>query len=561
MSKVLFGSATARGIAYGNVVKLQAPKLDILRKTVIDAKAEIQRFLASVKKAKSQLKDLEVDVLHKIGESESQIFASQSLMLSDPQMLNDVSKMIEEQLVNAEYALDCVIAELMKDLSRHQDSYFKERIFDLKDIKSRLLNILCDVNHQGLDIQLMTNMILVAESLSPSEAAKLDIKYISGIITKEGGITAHASILATKLGIPAIAGININEINEQDHVIIDTDNDQVIVNPDVKDQTYYRKKIDEYKKYLDRFVQYEDLKAQTKDGHLITIGTNIANLDDVKKIKDNQLEAIGLFRTECLFMANSYLPSECEQTKIYQDLLNRFKDKKIVIRTLDIGGDKPLSYLSLPKESNPFLGQRGIRFSLNYPKIFKSQIKALLTANTNSNLSILLPMVSNACEVIQAKNMIEEIKKELNLDTHYRLGIMVEVPAIAFNLEQIAPYIDFISIGSNDLIQYFFAADRLNPIVSSLYQPLSPVFLRFLDLIIKTANKLQLDVSVCGQMAAQSEAALILVGLGVNELSMDFNIQSQVKYALAHYTYQQLKNLAKKALKCQDSQAVIKLLK
>lgn len=519
---------------------------------------ELERFTQAKIKASAELELLSKTSIARIGEEHASIFLAQKMMLEDPTVSDLVIKKIKEEHLNASFAFKQTMSEMIDLFEISDNLYIKERILDLKDITKRMIEILSNEDSNNHLIE--RDVIIVTDDLTPSETMNLDTRYIKGIITKNGSKTSHMAILARHLGIPAVSGIDVTLLPENALIIIDGELGLIIVSPTENDIKKYEQK---QKVLLDRqkiFNELVNLKGQTKDLHGVNIYANIGSDTDIDHAISHGAKGIGLLRTENQYMEAKAFPSEVDLTKFYQMTANAFRDSSVVVRTLDIGGDKNLSYLNIKPEQNPFLGNRAIRYSLSYPALFKSQLRAILLANQHKNLSIMFPMISTLDELLKAKEILLEaihsLKEEFIEVNIPKVGMMVEVPSAAIGIEKFIPHLDFVSIGTNDLIQYMFAADRMNDKVSYLYQPYNPILLKTIKNIVDKAHQFGIIVSVCGEMAAQVKQALLLVGLGVDTLSMNANSIPEIKYMLSLAQFKDLKKVSNKALKLDTNSEV-----
>jgi phosphotransferase system enzyme I (PtsI) len=442
------------------------------------------------------------------------------------------------------------------------DTYFKERIADIKDVRKRVLSHLLNIPITDLS-NLKEDSIIVAEDLSPSDTASLNLSRTKGFITSVGGRTSHTAIMARSLGIPAVVGVRDidKKVNDGDLVIMDAISGDVVINPDKLQVKTYQKKIEDLKKLNSKYEPYINAETLSKDGHILEFSANIGSIDDVNQNLSETSDGIGLFRTEFLYMNQDHLPTEEEQYKAYKAVLERMGNKKVIIRTLDIGGDKHLEYLELDEEMNPFLGHRALRLCLSNKDLFKTQLRALLKASVYGNLHIMFPMVATLGELREAKALLEECESELtnensNFSKDYKIGIMIEIPAAALLADQFAKEVDFFSIGTNDLIQYTFAADRMNQSVSYLYQPYNPSLLRLIKMVIDASHKEGIWTGMCGEMAGDVYALPVLFGLGLDEFSMAASSIKKLRYYLSHLSKEECKAIAEHSLALSSNEEV-----
>lgn len=552
--QTLKGIAVSSGVAIAKIHHLAETTQMSLKKFSTDKNVELNRFNETIKEAVSQLELLTLQSKTKIGQEHAEIFSAQTLMLKDPMLIERVTDKIMNHQLDAAYAFRQTMSEFIDMFEISDNLYIKERILDLKDVTKRVLDIF---SQKEMIQQPKYDMILVAKDLLPSETLHLDTRYIKGILTQFGSKTSHSAILSRHLGIPSISNIDVTGLEENAVVIMDGKKGLVIIHPTEEVLTYYEDLKEKIRLEKEKFSVVKDLKIVTKDHKHIPILANIGTLDDIDESIHFGADGIGLLRTENQYMEQNDFPTEDELFEFYQKISERYQDKKIVVRTLDIGGDKNLSYLNIRKEANPFLGNRAIRYSLSYPALFKTQLRAILKANKHQNLSIMFPMISTIDELRQAKSILHDaissLKEEFIEVIMPPLGIMVEVPSTAIGIEKFLKEIDFISIGTNDLIQYLFAADRMNDKVSYLYQPYNPILLKLIKDIVDKAHEFGIMVSVCGEMAANLKQAFLLIGLGIDALSMHSNVIPEIKYQFQQTYLSDLKSLANQALQLETN--------
>ncbi|WP_044893961.1 phosphoenolpyruvate--protein phosphotransferase [Bacillus alveayuensis] len=526
MMKVFEGIAASSGIAIAKAYRLENPDLTVEKKTIANVAEEVARFEAAIAKAKAELETIRARTLEELGEDKAAIFSAHLLVLSDPELLNPVKEKIETESVNAEYALRETASMFITMFESMDNEYMKERAADIRDVTTRVLAHLLGVSISNPSL-ISEEVIIIAEDLTPSDTAQLNRKYVKGFTTDIGGRTSHSAIMARSLEIPAVVGTKsvTAEIQNGDIVIVDGLHGQVIVNPSVEVVAEYEKKLAQFEAQKAEWAKLVNERTITKDGHHVELAANIGTPDDIRGVLENGAEGIGLYRTEFLYMGRDNLPTEEEQFEAYKTVLERMEGKPVVVRTLDIGGDKELPYLDLPKEMNPFLGFRAIRLCLEMQDMFRTQLRALLRASVYGNLKIMFPMIATLDEFRQAKAILLEEKAKLQAEgvqvsDDIEVGMMVEIPAAAILADQFAKEVDFFSIGTNDLIQYTMAADRMNERISYLYQPYNPAILRLISNVIDAAHKEGKWAGMCGEMAGDAIAIPILLGLGLDEFSM-----------------------------------------
>ncbi|KYD07368.1 phosphoenolpyruvate--protein phosphotransferase [Saccharococcus caldoxylosilyticus] len=520
------GIAASSGIAIAKAYRLETPNLVVEKKEIVDPQTEVERFETAVAQAKEELEAIKRHALEQLGEDKAAIFAAHLLVLDDPELLNPVKEKIQTEKVNAEYALHETASMFISMFEAMDNEYMKERAADIRDVTKRVLAHLLGVAISNPSL-IAEEVIIVAEDLTPSDTAQLNRQYVKGFATDVGGRTSHSAIMARSMEIPAVVGTKqvTAEVQNGDIVIIDGLDGQVVVNPTPDVLAHYEEKRARYEAQRAEWAKLVHEKTVTSDGYHVELAANIGTPDDVKGVLENGAEGIGLYRTEFLYMGRSELPTEEEQFEAYKTVLERMEGKPVVVRTLDIGGDKELPYLDLPKEMNPFLGFRAIRLCLEMQDMFRTQLRALLRASVYGNLKIMFPMIATLDEFRQAKSILLEEKEKLEREgvpvaDDIEVGMMVEIPAAAVLADQFAKEVDFFSIGTNDLIQYTMAADRMNERVSYLYQPYNPAILRLISNVIDAAHKEGKWAGMCGEMAGDAIAIPILLGLGLDEFSM-----------------------------------------
>ncbi|CAM4198133.1 phosphoenolpyruvate--protein phosphotransferase [Geobacillus sp. FSL K6-0789] len=524
--KTIHGIAASSGIAIAKAYRLETPDLAAEKRAVADVEAEVARFEAAVAKAKEELEAIKQHALEKLGEDKAAIFAAHLLVLDDPELLNPIKEKIQTERVNAEYALDETASFFISMFEAMDNEYMKERAADIRDVTKRVLAHLLGVTISNPSL-ISEEVVIIAEDLTPSDTAQLNRQYVKGFATDIGGRTSHSAIMARSLEIPAVVGTKTvtAEVKNGDIVIVDGLDGQVIINPSPELLAQYEQKRARYEAQKAEWAKLVHEATVTADGIHVELAANIGTPDDVKGALANGAEGIGLYRTEFLYMGRSELPTEDEQFVAYKTVLEQMNGKPVVVRTLDIGGDKELPYLQLPKEMNPFLGFRAIRLCLEMQDMFRTQLRALLRASVYGNLKIMFPMIATLDEFRQAKAILLEEKEALlrqgvAVADGIEVGMMVEIPAAAVMADQFAKEVDFFSIGTNDLIQYTMAADRMNERVAYLYQPYNPAILRLISHVIDAAHREGKWVGMCGEMAGDPIAIPILLALGLDEFSM-----------------------------------------
>ncbi|QQY78459.1 phosphoenolpyruvate--protein phosphotransferase [Mycoplasma mycoides subsp. capri] len=561
MSKQIKGIAASDGISLAKALVIKEIKLDVQKQLIDDVDQQIVKLEQAINQTITDLKKIQKITLEKLGEEKAAIFDAHQDIANDPAIKEEVVELIKTEKVNAEYALFIVSNNYFEMFSQLEDPYFKERSADIKDVSSRIISHILGLEIHDLST-IDKEVIIISDDLTPSQTAQLDKKFVKGFLTNVGGRTSHAAIMARSLEIPAILGLkNITELVKTDDLIA-LDGSSGIVELDLNDDDIknYQNKVKQYLELKDQLKKFKDKPSLTKDKIKKLIEANIGSTNDIQSVLDSGAEGIGLFRTEFLYMDNDHFPTEEEQFEAYKKVVSQI-NHLVVFRTLDIGGDKKLSYFKFDEEMNPFLGYRAIRFTLDRKDIFKDQIRALLKASAFGKLGIMFPMIATIDEFKQAKAFVEECKLELDkegikYDKQVQIGMMVEIPSAAILADQFAKYADFFSIGTNDLIQYSFASDRMNQNVSYLYQPLNPSLIRLIQLTISGAHKHNKWVGMCGEMAGDSKALPILLGLDLDAFSMSATSVLKARSLMSKIESIKAKELANKALECQTSQQV-----
>ena len=523
---MLKGIGASPGIVLGKALVIENTELVIERKTITDTEAEVSKLRDAVAVSKEELTKVKEKALVELGEHEAQIFEAHLLVLEDPELVESTISKINDEKVNADFALNEIKEMFVTMFESMDNEYMRERAADIKDVTNRVLRHILGVKVIDL-ADLAEEVVLVAHDLTPSDTATMDKKKVLGFLTDIGGRTSHTAIMSRTLEIAAVVGLNsaTTEIKDGDFIAFNGNTGEVIINPDEETITTYRKLKADYEEYKKALELLKGQATVTLDGRHVELAGNIGTPGDVEGLIKNDAEGVGLYRTEFLYMDRSDFPSEEEQYEAYKAVLEGMNGKPIVIRTLDIGGDKKLDYLPMDEEMNPFLGYRAIRLCLDRKEIFKVQLRALLRASVYGNLAVMFPMISGIQEFRAAKEVVQECMAELNNEgkkysDSIQWGIMVEIPAAAVMADELAKEVDFFSIGTNDLIQYTLAADRMSEKVSYLYNPMHPAVLRLIKMTIDGAHKHGKWVGMCGEMAGDEAAIPTLVEYGLDEFSM-----------------------------------------
>lgn len=545
MSSSIQGIAASAGIAIAKAFTLQVPNLTIEKRLTSDDAVEYTRLDNALAASIADLEKIKARALRKIGEEQAAIFQAHLLVLSDLEWISQVKDYVANEHVNVEFAVQTVSQTFIELFEAMDNEYMRERAADIRDVTKRVLAHL--LGQPLIDLTALDEeVIIVAEDLTPSDTAQLNKEFVQGFTTDIGGRTSHSAILARTLEIPAVVGTNeaTRSIHHGDKVIVDGLEGHVIINPSEQEIAKYREKQAQYSAQAVAWAALAHEVSQTADGHQVELTANIGTPDDVASVLANGGEGIGLYRTEFLYMGRKTLPTEDEQFEAYKAVLEKMENKPVVVRTLDIGGDKELPYLRLPHEMNPFLGYRAIRLCLDEQTIFRTQLRALLRASVYGNLKIMFPMIATIHEFREAKAVLLDVKAELQqqrmeVSDTIDIGMMVEIPSSAVMADVFAKEVDFFSIGTNDLIQYTMAADRMNERVAYLYQPYNPAILKLVQLVINAAQKEGKWVGMCGEMAGDEVALPILLGLGLDEFSMSATSILRARSQLKRLSIQQ----------------------
>lgn len=527
MAKDVKGIAASDGIGIAPAYLLVDPDLSYDKVKVDDTVAEYARVEKAFQDSIEELTQIKENAKDRLGEEELGVFDAHIAILSDPEMLGQIKDDIENNHTGAEEAVDKVTTAFADMLAAMTDNaYMQERAADVKDVAKRAMSHLLGKqlpNIAGIN----SPVVIVAHEITPSDTSQMDAKFVKGIVTDLGGRTSHAAIMSRTLRIPAIVGSNeiTTSVEHGQMMIVDGLNGDAIIDPSDDQVKEYEAKAEAFEAERAEWAKLVDASSVSKDGKEFEIAANIGTPDDTEDAVKQGADGVGLFRSEFLYMDNDHMPSEDEQFEAYKKAVVGMNGKPVVVRTMDIGGDKPLDYMPLPKEENPFLGYRAIRICLDRPELFKTQLRALVRASEFGPVSIMFPMIATVAELRQAKAIFEEAKAEVQKDhpglgDDVKIGMMIEIPLAALNAAQLAKEVDFFSIGTNDLIQYSFAADRGNEAVSYLYQPLNPAFLSLVKHVITSAHENGAKAAMCGEMAGDEMALPLLMGMGLDEYSM-----------------------------------------
>lgn len=563
----ILGIAASDGITIGKVFKLETVELKIPDNVINKPEEEIVRFQKALEETTKELKDIRDKTAIKIDEEHAMIFDSHIQIANDPEIFEQVKNIINDTSINAAHAFMSVSEEFAKMFELMDSSYMRERAADVRDVSRRVTSHLLGITLNDPTL-IDEEVVIIANDLTPSDTAQLNRDFVKGFITNIGGRTSHSAIMARSLEIPAVVGAKgiLESTKNKDIVILNGLEGYVIINPSNEEINEHRQLNSKYLEEVALSEQFANKKTITKDDIHVELAANIGSPDDIAAVLSNGAEGVGLYRTEFLYMNNSDFPSEDQQYEAYKIVLEALPNKKVIIRTLDIGGDKKLDYLPMDEELNPFLGHRALRLCLENIDLFKTQLRALLRSSIHGNLHIMFPMVATLDELRQAKAILKECENELKakkikVSDNYKVGIMVEIPSVAILADRFAKEVDFFSIGTNDLIQYSFAADRMNNKVSYLYQPCNPSLLRLIKLVIEASHKEGIWTGMCGEMAGDSIAAPILLGLGLDEFSMTATSIIKTRKLFSELKQSDMKEMALKAINLDTNDQVIELVK
>lgn len=559
---MLVGKGISEGIGLGKAVILKENELKIEKQKIEDISAEKQQIYDAVKEVESEIEK----VIQNIDGTEKEIMQAYLMILQDSSLIQETIKIIEQEKCNSAYAVENGLNQIIKTFEEMDDPYMAARSRDIEDMKKRILAKLLKIEEIDLS-KLPENTILVAKELSTSDTAKMKLKNISGIITEIGGVNSHMAIIARTNEIPAIVGIKhiFENIKENDFIALNGATGEIFLNPTQERIDELTKNQENLNKEKHELEKYKNEKAITKDGHQVELLANIGGPQDIQIVIDNTAEGVGLLRSEFLYMDAKDFPSEEEQFEAYKKIAESLENKRLVIRTLDIGGDKDLKYMKLPKEENPFLGYRAIRIYLDNVDLFKVQLRAILRASSYGNVAIMLPMISSIEELRKSKEIIEEVKQELktkniSFNENIEVGIMVEIPSSAVMADEFAKECDFFSIGTNDLIQYTIAVERGNEKLANLYSHFNPAVIRLIKSAIDGAHKNGILCGMCGEAAGDVKFIPLLVGLGLDEFSMNANKILKARKLITDLSFEECKELTNKVLELESTEGVKRIL-
>ncbi|XBC40813.1 MAG: phosphoenolpyruvate-protein phosphotransferase PtsI [Buchnera aphidicola (Nurudea yanoniella)] len=565
---MISGILASQGIAFGNALLLIEEKIFINKNTIKynQINKEIKKFIQGKYKTINQLQIIKEQVEKTFKNDKKDIFEGHIMLIEDEDLNENILSLIKNKKLSAEYATQIIIKKQIKTIEQLDDEYLRNRAIDIKDIGNRLIKNILNLNIIDLN-HIQNPVILIAKDLTPSETAQIKLKKILGFITDLGGKNSHTSIIARSLEIPAIVGTgNITKkVKNNDFLILDGINNAIFINPKLSKIQEIKKIQKKYESKKNSLKKLKYLHAITIDGHRIEIGANIGTINDISSAKKNGAECIGLYRTEFLFMNRNSFPTEEEQFNAYKIVAKKMHKKSVIIRTMDIGGDKNLSYMNVPKEDNPFLGWRAIRISMDKKEILHAQLTAILRASVFGKLKIMFPMIISVEEVQDLKEELKKLKfvlknKKIPFDSNIEIGVMIETPASAVISQHLAKEVDFFSIGSNDLTQYTLAVDRGNDLISNLYNPMSPPVLNLIQQVIHSSHDTGKWTSMCGELAGDEKATALLLGMGLDKFSMSAPIIPKIKNIIRKTNFVDAENLAKHVLSQSTSKEITNII-
>lgn len=562
---MLVGKSASQGVAIGKALVLKPQEIKIELGTTADVDQELNRFKEALRVSAEEIRALHAKVLETLGNDKAQIFEAHQMILEDPDLTDSIESVIKSDKAMATKAVNEVANNFISMFESMGQEYMRERALDVRDVTQRILRNLLGIKVQDLST-LEHPVILVANDITPSQMASVNLKFVQGIITEIGGKTSHTAIMARTLELPAVVGLKeaTQAIKDGEIIIIDGEVGEVHRSPSPEAISRFESKKEKELKSKQELLQFVGQKSETLDHREVILEANIASAMDLDSVLKNDAQGIGLFRTEFIYMDRTTAPSENEQYEIYKNVLERMEGKPCVIRTLDVGGDKNISYLNIPKEENPFLGLRAIRYCLKNTETFKIQLRALLRASVHGKLHIMFPMISNLDEILKAKELLNESREELIAKgvklADVKTGIMIEIPSAAVIADVLAQHVDFFSIGTNDLIQYVCAVDRMNENVHELYDPFHPAVLRLIHQVIEAGHKANIEVGMCGEMASNESLTEVLLGMGLTHFSMAPSGILRTRKKIRNSQYSEAKKLTEKVLKLPSSTEIKKFL-
>lgn len=562
MSNYINGIAASDGVAIAKAYLLVEPDLSYDSEKIQDVDAEIAKFQNAIDTSKVELTKIRNNAEKNLGADKAAIFDAHLLVLDDPELIQPIEDKIKNEQVNAPTALSDVTGQFITIFEAMDNEYMKERAADIRDVSKRVLAHILGVELPNPSM-IEESVVIIGNDLTPSDTAQLNKEFVQGFVTNIGGRTSHSAIMSRSLEIATVVGTKsiTQEVKQGDMIIVDGLTGEVIIDPTEDEVIAYQNKRERFFEDKKELQKLRDEETTTVDGVHAELAANIGTPNDLKGVIENGAEGVGLYRTEFLYMGRDEMPTEDEQFEAYKKVLETMEDKRVVVRTLDIGGDKELPYLNLPEEMNPFLGYRAIRLCLDQPEIFRPQLRALLRASVYGKLNIMFPMVATIKEFRDAKALLLEEKENLTnegieVSDDIEVGIMVEIPSTAALADVFAKEVDFFSIGTNDLIQYTMAADRMSERVSYLYQPYNPAILRLVQQVINASHKEGKWTGMCGEMAGDETAIPLLLGLGLDEFSMSATSILKARRQIKGLSKNEMEELAQKAINCATSEEV-----
>lgn len=566
MTNYINGIAASDGVAIAKAYLLVEPDLSYNSEKITDIDAEIAKFNDAIETSKVELTKIRNNAEKNLGADKAAIFDAHLLVLDDPELIQPIEDKIKNDQVNAPTALSEVTGQFITIFENMDNEYMKERAADIRDVSKRVLAHILGVELPNPSI-IDESVVIIGNDLTPSDTAQLNKEFVQGFVTNIGGRTSHSAIMSRSLEIPAVVGTKsiTKDVKQGDMIIVDGLTGEVIIDPTDDEVIAYENKRERFFEDKKELQKLRNEETKTIDGKHAELAANIGTPNDLKGVIENGAEGIGLYRTEFLYMGRDEMPTEDEQFEAYKKVLETMEDKRVVVRTLDIGGDKELPYLNLPEEMNPFLGYRAIRLCLDQPDIFRPQLRALLRASVYGKLNIMFPMVATINEFRDAKALLLEEKENLkqegtDVSDDIELGIMVEIPSTAALADVFAKEVDFFSIGTNDLIQYTMAADRMSERVSYLYQPYNPSILRLVKQVIEASHKEGKWTGMCGEMAGDEIAIPLLLGLGLDEFSMSATSVLKARRQIKGLSQNEMEELSQRAINCATSEEVQELV-
>ncbi len=567
--KLLTGIAASPGIVIGKAFVVDSEEMSIPQRSIKESAIprEITRLQDALTMTRAEIMGIRDKISHEIGQEHGDIFNAHLMVLEDRVIIEEVMERIKKEKFSAEYIFSQVLKKYIQSFLKIDDEYLRERVSDISDVGRRVIRHLAGEQRTSLS-EIREKVIVIAYDLSPSDTAVMNRKNVIGFATDIGGRTSHTAIMAKSLEIPAVVGLEkaTRVIKTGDTIILDGISGVILLNPSATELHKYRNEQSRYQDFNKGLKRFKDLPCVTKDGRQIELAANIELPSETDSVLSHGADGIGLYRSEFLYMNRAGLPTEEDQYLAYKTVVLAMAPKPVIVRTFDLGGDKFLSHLEMPHEMNPFLGWRAIRFCLATPDIFKIQLRAILRASAHGKLRMMYPMISGVGELRQANKLLEEARQELrakkiHFDAQMEVGAMIEIPSAALTCDILASEVDFFSIGTNDLIQYALAVDRINEKIAYLYEPAHPAVLRLLKTIIETGHSKKIWVGICGEMSGDPLLTPVLVGLGIDEISTSPVMIPEIKKIVRSMTFTEAEDIAKQALTFNTGDEVMHFLK